>query len=341
MKRIVIVGAGSIGLRHARVCGRFAGLQIEVCDARPEGLREAATALGPVPLWDAFDAVVASAPDFMVIATPHALHSGMACAAMRAGTHVLCEKPMSDSVAGALEIAATARETGRVCRIGFMLRFHPAVVRLRALWISGALGRIVSVRYHAGALETLENSRSRYQATLRGALVMDYVHGLDLITWLCGAEPAGVYARGLHAGGFPHDSDPNIVSAVLDFDAPVLGEVHLDYATKPAVHELQIIGDEATARVALMRGAIELREHGKNLTTEIALPIVRDDLYATQLEHFLAAVDSRPDSACTPAEGVCSTRVMETMLQAIECGQRVALAPQAIHDGVETTAGSR
>ena len=341
MKRIVIAGAGSIGLRHARVCGRFAELQIEVCDARPEGLREAGAALGPVKLWDSFGAAVASAPDFVLVATPHGLHADMTCTALRAGAHVLCEKPMSDTVAGAVEMSVTAGETGRICRIGFMLRFHPAIVRLRALWHGGALGRIISVRYHVGALETLENSRSRYQATLRGALVMDYVHGLDLITWLCGAEPAGIYARGLRAGEYPHYSDPNLVSAVLDFDAPLLGEVHLDYATKPAVHELHVIGDEATARVDLMRGAIELREHRKNTTSEITLPVVRDDLYAMQLEHFFAAADSLPNNACTPAEGLRSTRVMEAMLQAIERGQRVLLAPQVPSDRVEATAGSR
>ena len=315
MKRVIIVGMGSIGIRHARICLQLPDLKVELCDPRQAGLVEAQACLGALSCWSTWERAVASKPDLMIIATPHHLHSEMVCQAMEAGIDVLCEKPMSDSAEGALRMARTASTTGRTLRIGFMLRFQPAIIHLRSLLKEGVLGNLISIRYHIGSMITLENSRSRYQSSLPGALVMDYVHGLDLMLWLTGVTPTGVYARGLNTGNLPLTASPTLFSAIIDFAAPLLGEIHMDYAAKPQLHELLLVGDRAMARLELAEGKIEVRHREENRREEVAFSFDRDELYAQQMVEFLAAVDGGDSTGCQPDEGVLSTLLMQRLLE--------------------------
>ncbi len=327
MKRIIIVGMGSIGIRHARVCQRFNHLQVELCDSRLEGLIEAKAALGELKCWTSWQEALASNPDLMIIATPHDLHAEMTCQALEAGIDVLCEKPMSDSREGAMKMARTAASSGRTLQIGFMLRFQPAVLKLRSMLKEGALGKLMSVRYHIGSLITLENSRSRYQSSLTGALVMDYIHGLDLLLWLTGTAPTGIYARSLLTGNLPLTANPTLFKAILDFEESFMAEIHMDYATKPQLHELMLLGDRGMIRLELAEGKMEIRHREENRKEEILFPFHFDDIYASQMEAFLAAVDGNQSHGCQPDEGLLSTLLMQRLLESAERNSHLTFGP--------------
>jgi len=324
-KRIIIAGTGSIGIRHARVCSRFPELKVELCDPRPEGLVEAKATLGSLRCWRSWEDAVASGPDMAIIATPHDLHSKMTCQAMENGIHVLCEKPMSHSSQEAARMAATATATNTTLRIGFMLRFLPLLSLLQEFLAGGSLGTLVSLRYHIGSLITLENSRSRYQNHLEGALVMDYVHGLDLLLWLTNLRPCGIYACARRADGLSQAADPNLVAAILDFPEPILAEIHMDYAAKPQLHELTVIGTDAMVRIELSEGKMEIRRRAENRVEEIHRPLQVDNLYTDQITAFLDAVSGKESACCTAEEGVLSTALMENLLEAARLGLRLPL----------------
>ena len=330
MKRIIIVGMGSIGIRHARICGQFNDLAVELCDPRSEGLREARQTLGDLPVWDSWEKALASRPEMMVIATPHHLHASMVCQAVERGIHVLCEKPMSDSVDSALKMTRLARQAGVVLRIGFMHRFQPGIRHLRAMLQGGELGNLMSIHYHIGSLITLENSRSRYQADVHGALVMDYVHGLDLLLWLTGSHPYEVYAREAKAGVLAHAADPTLFEAMLSFPGPVLASMHMDYATKPQLHELTLLGDRAMARLDLGEGRLEIRDSAKNERRQVDFNFHFDEVYTQQLAEFFAEVRGGSGTGCRPEEGAISTLLMQRLLESATQKRPFDLADCAI-----------
>ena len=113
LKRTLVVGTGSIGLRHLRLLRERENLSVEVCDSRPEGLAEAAEIAPEVPQWGDFQQAVAASPQIVVIATPPTFHAALACAALEAGAHVFCEKPISDSGRGARSMIAAQLQSVR------------------------------------------------------------------------------------------------------------------------------------------------------------------------------------------------------------------------------------
>lgn len=328
-RRILVVGTGSIGLRHARLCMERPDLAVEVCDSRPAGLAEARKVLGDVRAWADLGAALASGPDLAVVATPHDTHQPVASAAMRAGAHVLCEKPMTDTLAAANRLVADARDTGRVLRVGFMLHFHPGMRRLKELVAGGALGQVLQMRYAVGSYVTLENSRSRYQQSVFGAIMMDYVHGIDLGLWFTGRAAAGAYARGIQAGRLELTSNPNVISVVLDHADPLLFEVHVDYVAKPQPSCFEILGDRGWARYDFLANRLELGNPAKETPFVEAVPVERDDLYREQIQGFLDAVDGKPDQLTTAEQGLRSVATVEAVLASLRSGRREAVASPA------------
>jgi predicted dehydrogenase len=97
-----------------------------------------------VPSWSDLEAALSqSAADAVYIATPVFLHAPQTIAALRAGKHVLCEKPMAIHYAEALAMQQAAEETGRTLGVSYYRRMYPKVARAKELMEAGAIGRPV------------------------------------------------------------------------------------------------------------------------------------------------------------------------------------------------------
>ena len=113
-KRMVIVGMGSIGKRHARLLTKRLDISIELCDSNPQTLHETIKVTGDLPLHYSFNQMLATKPDMVLIATPHNLHAEQTIRALNSGAHVLCEKPMSNRLDTARAVLKTAVHTNQI-----------------------------------------------------------------------------------------------------------------------------------------------------------------------------------------------------------------------------------
>lgn len=324
-KKVLVVGTGSIGLRHARLCKERADLVVECCDSRAAGLGEARSTLGDVRCWSSLDEALAASPDIVVVATPHEYHEPVAVAAMKAGAHVLCEKPMSHTAEAAAHMLRVQRETDRVLRIGYNMHFHPAVRRLKQLVDDGTVGTPALARYVVGSYFTLECSRSRHQRDLFGAIIMDYAHGLDLLLWLLKHKPTGVYARGIQAGNVELTSNPNVLSAIFDYKQPLLSEVQINYLTKPQSDVIEVIGDEAMASIVVSTSEVTVRHRKKDTTTKETLPYERDDMYRAQIQGLLDTIAGSPADMTDGILGAASVDLSDAILKSVRSGLREAV----------------
>ena len=321
-RRVVVVGLGSIGQRHARLLAERSDLAVELCEPNPATAAEARRNVGELPLHTSFSEMLQTHPEIVVIATPHTVHTETTCAALRAGAHVLCEKPMSDSIEGANQMAAAQKETGKVLRVGFTLRFNPALLRLKRLIDDGELGTPLHVRYAVGSRITLENTRSRYQHDLFAAAILDYVHGIDLLQWLLQVAPQGVYARGIYAPHLSVTSNPNVLAAIFDYGTPFLAELHIDYVAKPEQHFIEVLGETGWARLNIPTGQIEVGRSNESTSTLAETPFERDDLFRAQRESFLMAIDGYPATIATAEEGLATNAVIEAVIASLKSGLR-------------------
>jgi predicted dehydrogenase len=131
-KRVAILGAGMIGEVHRRAA-LLAGAQVlGVMASTPERSRDVAEAWGVEQAYGSIDEVAESKADVVHICTPNASHVPYAVTLMKAGKHVLCEKPLGVSLEDARQASEVARDTGVVNTMPFAYRFHPMGREMRA-----------------------------------------------------------------------------------------------------------------------------------------------------------------------------------------------------------------
>jgi predicted dehydrogenase len=131
-KRVAILGAGMIGEVHRRAA-ILAGAQVlGVMASTPERSRDVAEAWGVEQAYGSIDEVAESKADVVHVCTPNASHVPYAVTLMKAGKHVLCEKPLGVSLEDARQASEVARDTGVVNTMPFAYRFHPMGREMRA-----------------------------------------------------------------------------------------------------------------------------------------------------------------------------------------------------------------
>ncbi|MCP4644462.1 MAG: Gfo/Idh/MocA family oxidoreductase [bacterium] len=329
VRRIVVSGCGSIGQRHARLLAERPDLCVELCDTNADALTAAAAVTGNPKICRDFEEMLATQPNMVVVATPHSLHADQTIAALSAGVHVLCEKPMSDSLADAERMAEAAANARTVLDFGFTMHFHPGLHRLKEVIASGELGAVLHAHCRIGTYITLVCSRSRHQADLEGALLFDYVHQPDIFHWLMGVAPAGVYMTAVFGGDLPLRSNPNVADMTLDYDAPLLSTIHFNYIQMPQRHEYEIVGDKAWAILDMETNRLRIGRREQEAETCETIAVERDQLFVAEHQAFLDAVDGRRQPESPASSAIVSMRVVDAALRSWKSRQRVAI-PRAL-----------
>ena len=186
--RIAIIGCGLIGRKRLAALppGDFAA----ACDlelGRAEQL--VASARTGYATDDAARVLADPAIDAVIVCTLNAALAPLALAAIRAGKHVLVEKPGAISTKQADELIDAARAASVRVRVGFNHRFHPALLQARSLYESGALGPLMFIRGRYGHGGRVGYDREwRADPTLSGGgeLIDQGVHLIDLAGWFLG-----------------------------------------------------------------------------------------------------------------------------------------------------------
>jgi predicted dehydrogenase len=155
--KVGVIGCGYWGPKLARNFHELPGAQLTwVADFRFDRLDHIQKLYPEVRTTQDYQDILASDVDAVVIATPVSTHYGLAMEALRAGKHVLIEKPLADSVARAMEIAETAEGCGLAAMVGHTFQYNPAVNVVRDLVSRGELGRIYYInatRVNLGLLQ--------------------------------------------------------------------------------------------------------------------------------------------------------------------------------------------
>ncbi|MBE6792608.1 MAG: Gfo/Idh/MocA family oxidoreductase, partial [Ruminococcaceae bacterium] len=144
--RVGVIGIGNMGTAHAACLqkGAVDGLSLAaVCDCNPQKRAVCVEKFPSVPFFDDWQQLIAAkAVDAVIIATPHRFHAHIAQAALEAGLHVMCEKPVDITVSAARRLNEAAAKSDRVFGIMFNQRTNPLFAKARELVQSGAIGEI-------------------------------------------------------------------------------------------------------------------------------------------------------------------------------------------------------
>ena len=278
--RVLVLGAGSIGSRHAGNLAA-AGAAVAVADPDLDRARavEAAEAV-PYDLdrLDRFDGVV--------VASPTSEHLTQATSVADTSVPALVEKPLAMTATE----AATLAPAGEQITVGFNLRFHNPVRRLVDLVHSGRVGRPLSGRLWFGSWlpdwRPGIDYRQSYSARsdLGGGVLLDAIHELDLCVWLFGPELTVEGAVVDRVGSLELDVE-DTVKALLTTPDGLPVEIALDYLSRRYRRGIEVIGDQATVRLDWSRAVLEVEDADGVDAQPADVPLDRS--YRAEADHFL------------------------------------------------------
>ena len=245
--------------------------------------------------------------DAVWVASPPALHPAQAAAALRAGKHVLCEKPLAVTSAEARATADAARASGRRFAVGYHMRQHPTHRAVRDLVRAGGLGRVTSFEAVMHFRHPDPRPWHKRKAESGGWAVCEAgTHLVDLARWLLGGEAVAVEGR-LSSASCGFETDDRAVVNVR-FDHGAEARIDVDAASDAPRQFFEVVG--ATGRV---RCDETFFGQGGTLARDgVAEPVAPVDLHRLQVERFTRALRGDPDPDLANAEdGVANLEIIE------------------------------
>lgn len=230
--RVGILGGGFMARVHG-AAARDSGAEIKAVAARTwEHSQDAAVALrAERGEADAEALIAATDIDVVHICTPNATHADLAMRALRAGKHVVCEKPLATTSLDARELVAAAEESGLVAVVPFVYRYHPMVREARARVVNGEVGELLTLdcSYLQDWMLTSDDNDWRTQSVSGGAsrAFADIgSHLCDLIEFVTGQRIRSLSARTrtvfAERGGHRVDTE-DIVALLVEMESGALG----------------------------------------------------------------------------------------------------------------------
>ncbi|MEU6790288.1 DUF6807 family protein [Nonomuraea wenchangensis] len=276
MEKVVLAGANGHGRHHLGNLRALAaqGLVelVGICDVRPVEVDFGTPLQSP----DLGELIEKTGAEFTVICTPIHTHADLAVTALRAGSHVLLEKPPAPSPDEHRRIAAAVEETGRALQVGFQSLGSAAVPALRELIASGALGTVRGIG-GAGAWErpAAYFTRSAWAGKRRlngvdvvdGALTNPFAHAVATALALTDSGVAGIETELYHANPIESD-DTSCVRIRLDDGLTITIAVSLCAAER---HEpyLVVHGDRGRATLVYTQDQLRVEHADGSVTTTV------------------------------------------------------------------------
>lgn len=270
-----VIGAGSMGKNHIRIYSEMPDVElVGISDIDADLVEDLGKQYNTRPFTD-YKELLKQGLDAVSIVVPTRMHRDVAIDALKAGCHVLVEKPIADSVENAQAIIKTSKEVGRCVMVGHIERFNPAILKLKEIISSGLLGKIVSI------------STTRvgpYNPRIRdvGVILDIGVHDIDVISFLYGRKVNQVYAV---AGADIHSQEDH-ATIHMRFDHEYSGLVEVNWLTPHKVRTLTALGVKGVAYLDYIDQTVELHDSGWIRKAKIE----RKEPLRNELEHFINCI---------------------------------------------------
>ncbi len=275
--RIGVVGCGSIGPTHgaaARQIPDEAEL-IATCDVLPERAKAMAQKFDVTRVYSSFDQVLADKDiDIVSICTPSGMHADMAVAAMEAGKHVICEKPMEVTLEACDRMIDAEKRTGKKLTVISQHRFDAATQLVKEAITSGKLGKIILADAHVKWWRTQEyydsgDWRGTWKWDGGGSLMNQGVHTVDVLQYLVGGVDR-LWAQ-TRTGAHKNIEVEDIAVAAMSYTCGAVGTfTATTVAYKGLPVRIDIYGTDGSAIIEGDRLKSMMLKNGQTFTSEEA-----------------------------------------------------------------------
>jgi len=340
--KAAVVGAGWIATHahlpgHKKAGAKLAGL----ADVVPGLAEKVGAEFGVARSYTDWREMLArEKPDVVSVCVPNVFHHEVVSAALEAGAHVLCEKPLATSVAQAEAMFAAAKKAGRHLMVAQNLRFRPVNERIKALIDAGEFGRI----YHADAFYIRRlgiptwGSFTQSKFSFGGSMLDIGVHVIDCALWfmgspraievsaqvetLFGTRPEVAAARRNAWDPARFDVD-DFASAFIRLEGGATLSVQACWAShiERDREYIHVLGTDAGADSE--SGTVYRLVNGEKADEDLGLPRIPG--WEETVAHFLRVVDGQEQPRVRPEESLNVQRVIDATYESARLGRAVQI----------------
>lgn len=316
--KFLVCGVGSIGERHIRNLLSLGYDDIILYRNKNQLLR---TINREFPVYLNLEEALSQKPDAAFICNPTYLHIETAIRCAESGCHLFIEKPVSDSLELQEKLKCALDKNNKIAMVGYMMRYHPCVLKIREWTKGGKIGKVVSLRATWGEYlpdwHPWEDYRETY-AGLRemgGGPALTLSHELDLALWMFG-EVEKVTGLSNFNSNLEIDTE-HCIDILIGFKNGVTANIHLDYVQKPPKRCTEIVGTEGRIEFDYYTNKLVLYTHDVSKIKEFNVDgsFDRNDMFISELKDFIESVKSNKLSAMSLEDAF---RSVDVALRALE-----------------------
>lgn len=341
MIKVLIIGLGSAGQRHVRNLKRLLGNDVCFIAYRVRRLQrlfddnlcviegKSVEEVYDITEYNDLDKALEEKPDMAFITNPNSMHIECALKVARKGIDIFLEKPVSNNMDGIEELAQIIKEKKLILYVGFQMRMHPCIVRLKQDIEKGMIGRVVSADCHMGELLTEMHKYEDYRfmneskTATGGGVILCQIHKIDYLYWIFGM-PAEVYTVGNKYSNMEIDVEDAASSLWRYNDEKDFSIIlHQDFLQKPPIRRCRVIGTEGQVEIDLLRNQYILS--CKEDVQEEIYNFSRNDMFINELEVFLSYVKTRKSKTLTLEDGIGSLKIALAMKKSMNEGRPVQI----------------
>ena len=350
--KVAVIGTGNISNEHIKSYLKNPDVELYAfCDIDPDRVKMMAEKYGVERTYTDKDVMLRELPeiDAVSVCTWNSQHAPCTIAALNAGCHVICEKPMATSTEEARRMKAAAEKNGKLLMIGFVRRFGNDCKIVSDYINNGYFGDI----YYAKATYLRRNGcpggwfgdRSR---SAGGPLIDLGVHVIDLTRYLCGnPKPVSVYGAtfdklknrpGIKDEG-PHytsssksDKDifdvEDLASALIRYDNGTVISIEAAFSLniKRDEGKIELFGTKAGAKMdPELEIYTEYNGYMSNVQLKTPTALSFDGLFANEINHFVDCVINGTECKSPAEDGITIMQILDAIYESAKTGHEVIL----------------
>ena len=339
MERKLNVGIIGLGLGRHHLAGYADNSQVDivgVADLDRKRLQEASDQYRIPNVCDSYHELLKLEPDLVSVALPNYLHASATIDSLKAGAHVLCEKPMAMNAAEAQRMVNASKRYKRYLMIALNNRFRTEAQILKKLIEQGELGEIYYAKTGWLRRRGIPGAGGWFTTKARsggGPLIDLGVHMIDLTRWLMGnpkphTVQGSVYSKFAHTvkGGHYDVEDLAVGFIKLDGDATLVAEASWATNVPQEQSYVKLIGTKGGAEIHGDKLTVFTELHGELVDiTPVVRPRSWGDCIAAEIAHLVNCIQEGREPMSTGEQGLEMMKILEGIYKSAEQGKMIRL----------------
>ena len=309
---VAVIGTGFWGRNHARVFKELAETELlAICDIDPERARTVANQFGTKPYTSTEKMLRDKDIEAVSVCTWSTSLAREALKALKAGKHVLVEKPMAARVRQAEQLLKMAEDEGLHLTVGFLMRFIPGLQRIKQEIKDKTLGEPV-----CATAKRVSQWPERIGDV--GVVKDTAIHDFDVMRYVFNEDPVAVYAK---TGSMRNRKFEDYAQIMLTFKGGQSSFIESNWLTPYKTRMLIVTGSEAIMKLDYITQELTIENAKETLQPRYAL----QEPLKLELQHFAKCVTSKEKPLITGMDGLKALQIAEAALKSSAKGKALKL----------------